>query len=61
MPPYNHEVGAKKEKAIGNLVLIPSSKYPACVAADAGGRDDFIGWAGKIIAYESTRAARSSR
>ena len=54
-PPFDHKQGAKENNAIGSLVLIPSSKYPACVEADGGGREAFEGWAGKIVGYEDKR------
>ena len=44
------------DSAVGNAVLIPKAKYPKVVAAEANGRDDdFLGWVGKIISYESKR------
>ena len=44
------------KELIGKLVLIPAKKYPAFAISDAAGRDDFKGWAGKLVGYESGKA-----
>ena len=55
LPAFDHTVGATTGLAIGNAVLIPAAKYKACALSDSQGREDFKGWVGKIIGYESGR------
>ena len=56
LPPFDHSGDSMLDSAVGNAVLIPKAKYPKVVAAEANGRDDdFLGWVGKIISYESKR------
>ena len=43
------------KELIGKLVLIPAKKYPAFATSDAAGRDDFMGWAGKLVGYENNK------
>ena len=47
LPAFDH---ASKD-AIGRCVLIPATKYPNSPEVDPEGRD-FLGWVGKIMAYE---------
>ena len=47
LPAFDH---ASKD-AIGACVLIPASKYPRFAVVDPDGRE-FLGWVGKIVAYE---------
>ena len=52
-PPWGLEPFDFKTKApIGQLVLIPAKKYPAFAVIDAKGKEGFMGWAGKLMAYE---------
>jgi hypothetical protein len=41
---------------IGKLVLIPAKKYPKYAASDSAGQDGFMGWAGKLVGYESAKS-----
>ena len=41
---------------IGMLVLIPAKKYPKHAVTDSAGQDGFMGWAGKLIGYESAKS-----
>lgn len=38
---------------VGKLVLIPAKKYPKHATIDAAGQENFMGWAGKVMGYES--------
>ena len=43
-------------EAIGKLIIIPASKYPAFVPKKDGVvHPSFVGWAGKIMAFENNR------
>ena len=44
--------------AIGKLVVIPASKYLTFAikeSKEVSGRGDFLGWAGKVMAFEDSR------
>ena len=43
------------QSTVGNLVLIPAKKYQSAAVTDAAGREDFLGWAGRLMGYENHR------
>jgi hypothetical protein len=51
LPAFNHV----NRDAQGQIVLIPASKYKMFAQAEeaAAGKGKLLGWAGKIIAYET--------
>ena len=42
----------KSNATLGGVVLIPAQKYPTHALKDAAGREQFMGWAGKLVGYE---------
>ena len=51
LPPFDFTC----QSTVGNLVLIPAKKYPKAAVPDAAGREDFLGWAGRLMGYENHR------
>ena len=51
LPPFDFTC----QSTVGNLVLIPAKKYPKAAVTDAAGREDFLGWAGRLMGYENHR------
>ena len=49
---FDHE---HDNNVIGCCVLIPAAKYERFASIDASGRDDFVGWVGKIVGYENKK------
>ena len=44
------------DAVLGGLVLIPARKYPLHAKEHAEKRTDFLGWAGKLIAFECRKS-----
>lgn len=48
LPAFDHT----SNNMIGRCVLIPAEKYSKFAERDAAERDGFLGWVGKVVAYE---------